>query len=125
MYASFLGFLFGSSFVLLEKDEAVFLGKITITAGLYAAGIFTIFSLFSLLTVRRTSILLYSVFGSLFLSLLSLFFISSNFIEALIGLAIGILYVVVDTQMIIYKTEIGKFDVFGDAKELFIGKIWI
>ena len=123
MYASFLGFLFGSSFVLLEKDEAVFLGKITITAGLYAAGIFTIFSLFSLLTVRRTSILLYSVFGSLFLSLLSLFFISSNFIEALIGLAIGILYVVVDTQMIIYKTEIGKFDVFGDAKELCIGKI--
>ena len=123
MYASFLGFLFGSSFVLLEKDEAVFLGKITITAGLYAAGIFTIFSLFSLLTVRRTSILFFSVFGSLFLSLLSLFFISSNFIEALIGLAIGILYVVVDTQMIIYKTEIGKFDVFGDAKELFIGKI--
>ena len=123
MYASFLGFLYGSSFLLLEKGEAVLLGKITITAGLYATGIFTIFSLFSLLTVRRTNIFMFSVFGSLILSLISLFFISNIFIESLIGLVIGILYVVVDTQMIIYKTENGQFDIFGDAKDLFIGKI--
>ena len=61
-----------------------------------------------------------SVIASLSLSLISFFFVSSIFVESLIGLAVGILYVVIDTQMIIYNTENGNYDTFGDAKELFI-----
>jgi hypothetical protein len=121
-YSTFLGFLFGSSFLSLSPEESIFLAKVTITAGLYTAGIFTIFSIFSLITVRRTGMLVGSIFASLALSLISLFFISNMFIESLIGLAVGILYVVVDTQVMIYKTENGLFDVYGDAKELFVGK---
>jgi FtsH-binding integral membrane protein len=66
-----------------------------------------------------------SVVASLCLSLFSFFFISSIFLESLIGLAVGILYVVIDTQMIIYKTENGEYDTFGDAKELFVDFIKI
>jgi len=66
-----------------------------------------------------------SVVASLCLSLFSFFFISSIFLESLIGLAVGILYVVIDTQMIIYKTENGEYDTFGDAKELFLDFIKI
>ncbi len=46
-------------------------------------------------------------------------------LEAVIGLIIGCLYVIVDTQIIIHKTENGIFDVFTDAKELFVDLIKI
>ena len=109
---------------MVSRQEAILLGKISITAGIYTTAIFVIFSVFSLLTCRRMNIFFFSAISCLVLSLFSFLFVSSIFVESLIGLAVGILYVIVDTQMIIYKTESGKYDTFGDAKELFIGMIY-
>jgi hypothetical protein len=47
-------------------------------------------------------------------------FVFSYVFESLIALVISVLYVIVDTQLIIYRTENGLFDVFTDAKELLI-----
>ena len=41
-------------------------------------------------------------------------------LEAMIGVVIGCLYVIIDTQTIIHKTENGIFDVYRDAKMLFV-----
>lgn len=41
-------------------------------------------------------------------------------LESIIGLFIGILYLIFDTQLIIRKTESGTFEVYKDAKHLLI-----
>lgn len=59
------------------------------------------------------------------MSIFSIFISAEALIGSIIGLAIGILYVIIDTQIIIHKTENGKFEVFRDAKELFVDFIKI
>ncbi len=59
------------------------------------------------------------------MSIFSLFLSSDAFVASIVGLAIGIMYVIIDTQMIIHKCEFGRFEVFKDAKELFIDFIRI
>ena len=55
----------------------------------------------------------------LVLGLINLF-VFSVLAEAIIGLVVGVLYVIIDTQMIIHRAENGVFEVFSDAKELFV-----
>ena len=47
-------------------------------------------------------------------------FVFNVMMEAVLGLIIGCLYVIVDTQTIIRRTEEGQFDVVRDAKMLFV-----
>ena len=60
----------------------------------------------------------------LVLSIISIF-VFSLIVEAYIGLVIGVLYVIFDTQIIIHRTEQGIFDPFTDAKHLFLDLIKI
>ncbi len=59
------------------------------------------------------------VLTSLVLSIFSLFIYDQS-MYSFISLIIAGLYIIVDTQIIIKKTEQGVFDVFGDAKELIL-----
>jgi hypothetical protein len=53
-------------------------------------------------------------------SLINAFFFGYLMIELVLGVAMGALYVIIDTQIIISKAEMGRFDVWTDAKRLFI-----
>jgi FtsH-binding integral membrane protein len=53
------------------------------------------------------------------LFIVSLFTYRGSFLEAVIGLAMGVLYIIIDTQIMIARAQHRK-DVFTDAKELFI-----
>jgi len=94
--------------------------ELFITSLIYTSVVFTVFSLFALLTVRRTYIFVGSLITCLVLSIFSIFLSPYSFIHSLIGLFVAILYVIIDTQVIIQKTEMGRFEIFKDAKELFI-----
>lgn len=65
-----------------------------------------------------------SIIATLVLAVINIF-VFSVFVEAVIGLFIGVLYVIVDTQMIIHRTESGIYDVFSDAKLLFLDLVKI
>ncbi len=63
------------------------------------------------------------VLGAIFVSVVSIInaiFFGVLMIELIAGVAIGILYVIIDTQIMISRAESGRFDVWTDAKELFI-----
>lgn len=51
------------------------------------------------------------------MSLISIFVYSIH-LYAILGFFIGVLYVIIDTQVIIHRTEYGVFDVYSDAKKL-------
>jgi hypothetical protein len=53
------------------------------------------------------------------LFIISLFTYRGSFFEGIIGLAMGILYIIIDTQVMIARSHHRK-DVFTDAKELFL-----
>ena len=55
----------------------------------------------------------------LFLSIVNIFVYSVMY-EALIGILLGCLYVIVDTQIIIAKASSGVFEPFVDACNLFV-----
>ncbi len=67
---------------------------------------------------------MWSMISILVLAIINIF-VFSIVLDAVIGLAIGVLYVILDTQIIIHKTEAGIFDVFTDAKELFVDLVKI
>jgi FtsH-binding integral membrane protein len=91
-----------------------------ISAGVYTFAIFACFSVFAIITNKRTHIFAGAAIASLILSLVSLFLFRFSVLESLIGLALGILYVIIDTQMMIMRAESQNKDVFQDAKSLFI-----
>ena len=65
----------------------------------------------------------YFVLASLFVMIVSLFnciFFGILMLELIIGVVMGSLYVIIDTQIMIAKTDSGRFDVWTDAKELFL-----
>jgi hypothetical protein len=118
-YALCFGIVVGSMVADSSRSERkMILGLIT-NCLIYSLALFSTFTMFALLTVRRTAILFGSFITIFILSLISLFVFSSA-LEALIGLIMGCLYVIVDTQVIIHKTENGIYNVFTDAKELFL-----
>ena len=52
--------------------------------------------------------------------LINAIFFGAFMIESFVGVVIGNLYVIIDTQIMIARAESGTFDVWSDAKELFI-----
>ena len=84
---------------------------------IFTLAIFGSFTVFALITVRRDAIFKYSILLCLVLSIISIFVYSFE-LFAILGLFIGVLYVIIDTQIIIHRTEYGIFDVFSDAKHL-------
>lgn len=88
------------------------------TAFIYTATIFISMTLFALLTVRRTQIFLGCVISSLVLSIISIFIINTT-LAAFVGLIVGILYLIVDTQLMINKAENGIIEPFEDARHIY------
>ena len=106
---------------------------IVMNALVYTMAIFVSFSLFSLMTKRRSMLFL----GGFISSALSMMFFAQLFSWMFgLGLAFNIgynivgvwvfaLYVIFDTQMIIEKRDRGDMDVAGHALELFIDLVQI
>ena len=82
--------------------------------------IFILFSVFALLTSNRAGIYLLVTLCSLILSLFSMFFWGYS---AIISAIIGSLYILNDTQNIIYGQKIRGNDAVYDAKMLFVDMV--
>ena len=93
--------------------------QLILSASIYSFAIFACFSVFAIITNKRTAIFAGAVVSSLVLGLVSLFLFRGSFVEAFVGLVLGILYVVIDTQIMIARSLVRK-DVFTDAKILFV-----
>lgn len=122
-----IGAAFGLVFSLdMSKKELLILKEIYTAAFIYTAAIFLALTIFSLMTVRRLKIFYGCIFTSLILSIVS-FFIFNATLYSIIGLIVGSLYIVVDTQLMINKTESGIFEPYEDARSLFynLAKIFI
>ena len=75
-------------------------------------------TIFAFLTVRRSQIYLGCIISALILSLISIFTINPD-LYAFIGVLIGTLYLIVDTQLMINKAENGIIEPFEDARQIY------
>lgn len=114
-----IGALIGALFSLnMPVEEMEILKGASLSALIITAAIFVSMSVFSILTVRRTAIFFGALISSLVLSLIGIFVINAH-LYAVIGIVVGLLYVIVDTQMMIHKAESGRIEPFEDARQLF------
>lgn len=103
----------------LKHAEAMVFYKLVMSAFVMTTAVFGAFSVFSILTHQRIGIYLGAALLTLVLGIISIF-VFNVMMEAVLGLIIGCLYVIVDTQTIIKRTEQGQFEVVRDAKMLFV-----
>ena len=89
------------------------------SAFIMTTALFGTFSIFSIATSKRLGIYFGASILCLVIGIINIF-IWNVMLEAMIGVVIGCLYVIIDTQTIIHKTENGIFDVYRDAKMLFV-----
>ena len=89
---------------------------------LYGIGSFIMVSFFSTLTSNRAGIYGLATISSLIISIISFFFFGGS---AILGVILGMLYVVTDTQNIIYRSKTSQNDAVMDAKLLFIDLVKI
>ncbi len=114
-----LGLVFSSQMTSnMSKSDIIMLKSVFLTAGVYTSGIFLSISLFALLTIRRMIIFYGCIISSFILSIISIFRINAS-LYSIFGLIIGVLFVIVDTQIMIQKTERGIFEPFEDARQLY------
>lgn len=114
-----LGLVFSSQMTSnMSKSDIIMLKSVFLTAGVYTSGIFLSISLFALLTIRRMIIFYGCIISSFILSIISIFIINAS-LYSIFGLIIGVLFVIVDTQIMIQKTERGIFEPFEDARQLY------
>ena len=88
------------------------------TSAIFTGVLFGSVSLFAFLTCRRIMIFFGCLISSLFFGILSVFTYNTDTL-VLYGLLIGLLYVIIDTQIIIFKAENGTFEPYEDARHLF------
>jgi FtsH-binding integral membrane protein len=74
---------------------------------------------FAIITNKRQAIYGGALVLTLVLGLFSLFLWRGTVLEAIVGLILSILYIIIDTQIMIKRSEVRK-DVFTDAKILFV-----
>lgn len=102
----------------MSPSDLVELKSIFLSAFIFTASIFITMTIFAMLTVRRTQIFFGCIIASLVLSIIGIF-ITNVTTSAIFGLIIGVLYVIVDTQLMINKAESGLFEPFEDARHLY------
>lgn len=119
-----IGALFGTFLSGLSGEELVEAKRLFMSAFVITASIFVSASIFAFLTVRRVLIYLGCIVTSLILSLIGLFMFRGPS-AALLGLVIGVLYVVADTQLMIKKFENGLVEPYEDARHLFFDLVKI
>ena len=119
-YTSSVGGVLGSFLPGLKQDSRIARNKYTMSALVSVLIIFILFSVFALLTSNRTGIYLLVMLCSLILSLFSMFFWGYS---TIISAIIGSLYIVSDTQNIIYRQKTRGSDAVYDAKMLFVDMV--
>ena len=105
-------------FTLVTQSEVKELKGLIMSASAITLSIFACTSIFAFLTVRRVMIYLGAIISAVILSIVGIFLFNGPF-EALIGLVVGILYVIIDTQLMIFKFENGICEPYEDARHLF------
>ena len=120
-----IGAALGLSFTIeMSQSELFELKSIFMTAFIFTAAIFFVMTVFALLTVRRLQIFFGCIVTSLILSIATIFIYNTT-LYSVIGLLIGSLYIIVDTQLMINKAESGMFEPFEDARHLFYNLVKI
>jgi FtsH-binding integral membrane protein len=102
----------------MSTSDLLELKSIFLSSFIFTFSIFLTMTIFAILTVRRVQIFFGCIIGSLVLSIIGIFVVNTTF-SAIIGLIIGVLYVVVDTQLMINKAEQGMIEPFEDARHLY------
>lgn len=119
-YAASLGGGLGSQISLLDRESRIFNYRICLSAFTSVLAIFAVFSIFSILTSNRIGIYFFSVISSLILGIISIF-IFGGVAQIIIGMILAVLYIISDTQSIIYRNKNGSYsEPITDAKVLFV-----
>ena len=116
-YAASVGGTVGGTIAGMDTESRINNYRYCMSAFVSALIIFVMFSIFSTLTSNRTQIYGLATIGSLVLSIVSWLFLGPS---AIIGVILGILYVITDTQSIIYRSKNYACDAVRDAKLLFV-----
>ena len=119
-YASSIGGGFGSYLNSIDPNSRMDMYRYMMSALVSVLIIFIMFSVFALLTSNRTGIYLLVVISSLILSILSCFMWGS---ASILSAIVCSLYIVTDTQNIIYRQKTTGSDAIYDAKMLFIDMV--
>ena len=121
-YASSVGGVLGSTIAGMDTESRIANFRYCMSAFVSAIIIFVSFSAFSMLTSNRAGIYGLCIAASLILSIISFFFFGAS---TIIGVILGILYVIIDTQSIIYRSKNSTSDAVNDAKMLFVDLVKI
>ena len=116
-YASSVGGGLGSYLPSLDQSSRMNMYRYMMSAFVSVLVIFVLFSVFALLTSNRAGIYGLVTLSSLILAILGIFFWGYSY---LISAIIGSLFIVTDTQNIIYRQKRGQGDPIYDAKMLFV-----
>ena len=119
-YASSVGGGLGSYLPSLDQSSRMNMYRYMMSAFVSVLVIFVLFSVFALLTSNRAGIYGLVTLSSLILAILGIFFWGYSY---LISAIIGSLFIVTDTQNIIYRQKRGQGDAIYDAKLLFVDMV--
>ncbi len=121
-YASSVGGTLGGTISAMDTESRMNNYRYCMSAFVSALTIFVMISIFSTLTANRTQVYAFTTISSIILALISLFFFGGS---AILGVILGLLYVVTDTQSMIYRSKNYSSDAVTDAKLLFVDLVKI
>lgn len=121
-YASSVGGTLGSTIANMDTESRINNYRYCMSGLVSALIIFIMFSIFSTLTSNRPQIYGLAAISSLVLSLVSWIFLGPS---AILGVILGVLYVIIDTQNIIFRSKNAECDAVRDAKLLFVDLVKI
>lgn len=121
-YASSVGGSLGTVISQMDTESRMDNYRYCMSAFVSALIIFVMISIFSTLTSNRIGVYFMATISSLVLGIFSWFFLGGS---AIISVILGMLYVIIDTQSIIYRAKNGTTDAIKDAKFLFVDLVKI
>ena len=119
-YASSVGGVFGTYLNTLDPNSRMDMYRYMMSALVSVLIIFIMFSVFALLTSNRAGVYLLVIISSFILSILSCFMWGY---ASLFSAIVSSLYIVTDTQNIIYRQKTTGSDAIYDAKMLFVDMV--
>ena len=119
-YASSVGGVLGTYLNTLDPNSRMDMYRYMMSALVSVLIIFILFSVFALLTSNRAGVYLLVIISSFILSILSCFMWGY---ASLFSAIVSSLYIVTDTQNIIYRQKTTGSDAIYDAKMLFVDMV--
>ena len=121
-YASSVGGSLGAYISQMDTESRIDNYRYCMSAFVSALIIFVMISIFSTLTSNRVGVYLMSLVSAIVLGLFSWLFLGGSVIVSVI---LGMLYVIIDTQSIIFRAKSGDDDIIRHAKYLFVDLVKI